>query len=72
MNHMRASGISKVVPRLDPKDCVKESNFRGGHLNGGLTSSYLTRYTGLEIILVRGRQKFTKLRQKWQATAVTN
>ena len=43
MNHMRASRISKVVPRLDPKDCVKESIFRGGHFNGGLTSSYLTR-----------------------------
>ena len=70
MNHMRETGISTVVPRLDHS--IKESNFRGGHLNGGLTSSYLTRYNGLEIILVRGRQKFTKLRQKWQATAVTN
>ena len=43
MNHMRAAGIAKVVPRLDPKDGVEESNFRGGHFNGGLTSNYFTR-----------------------------
>ena len=44
MNHMRASGITKVAPRLDPEDGVKESNFRGGHFNGGLTSNYFTRH----------------------------
>ena len=43
MNHMRATGIAKVTPRLDPGDGVKESNFRGGHFNGGLTSNYFTR-----------------------------
>ena len=43
MNHMRATAIAKVTPRLDPEDGVKESNFRGGHFNGGLTSNYFTR-----------------------------
>ena len=43
MNYMRANGIIKVEPRLDPKDGVEESNFRGGHFNGGLTSNYFTR-----------------------------
>ena len=43
MNYMRANGITKVEPRLDPKDGVEESNFRGGHFNGGLTSNYFTR-----------------------------
>ena len=50
MNHMRVSGIAKVMPRLDPEDGVKESNFRGGHFNGGLTSNYFTRYNQSSII----------------------
>ena len=44
MNHMKVKGIAKVVPRLDPEGGIQESNFRGGHFNGGLTSSYFTRH----------------------------
>ena len=45
MNYMRDNRIAKVVPRLSSD--VKESNFRGGHFSGGLTSGYFARAANL-------------------------